>query len=292
VCGLGFHTEPSWSKPAVIVPTPVNEQTIGNVIVVDHQTGVLYDFFTYIDKNNNFVVEMVHTLGPGTGSKLVWSAPVSIANQDVTVGVVDPRNGDPLRTGAIVPEPAIDPRSGQLYVVWEDARFNNDGNDQVVIATSPRGGGAWTAPKLVSPAGDPGAFTPAIAVDNRGVVGISYYDISRSLKRVPLDVLPTDSWFTQSEGSSLNFSKRQHLFGPFNIKAAPDAGGFFTGDYEGLTTSGQDDQGFLPFFGVTNCSDTSCSAVPGNPTGAPNGRPDPTDIVAIKVDQQGQGGEK
>lgn len=282
----------TWSKPAVIVPTPVNEQTIGNVIVVDRQTNVLYDFFTYIDKDNNFFVEMAHTLGPGTAPTLAWSAPVVIATQDLTVGVVDPRSGDPLRTGAILPEPAIDPVSGQLYVVWEDARFNNHENDQVVISTSPRGGAAWTAPTLVSPRGDPAAFTPAVAVDNRGVVGVSYYDISRSLKRVPIDVLPTDFWFTQAAGPSLKFTKRQHLYGPFNIKAAPDAFGFFTGDYEGLTATNQNDQGFLSFFGVTNCSDTSCSAVPGNPTGAPSGRPDPTDIVAVKVDQQGEGGEK
>jgi hypothetical protein len=35
---------------------------------------------------------------------------------------------------------------------------------------------------------------------------------------------------------------------------------------------------------VTNCKDTSCTAL-GNPTGAPTGGPDPTDIVAVKVDQ-------
>jgi hypothetical protein len=269
----------------------VNEQTIGNVIVVDRQTDILYDFFTYIDIHNNFFVEMIHTLGPGTASTLAWSAPVVIATQDVPVGVVDPRTGEPLRTGAIIPQPAVDPVSGQLYVVWEDARFNNNPNDQVVISTSPRGGAAWTTPKLVNPPGDPAAFTPAVAVDNRGVVGVSYYAISSSLQGAPIDVLPTDFWFTQSEGPSLKFTKRQHLYGPFNIKAAPDSGGFFLGDYEGLTTIAQDNQGFLPFFGVTNCSNTRCKAV-GNPTGAPTGRPDPTDIVAVKVDQQGEGGDK
>ena len=281
----------SWSSPTPILPTPVNEQTIGNVIVVDRQTDILYDFFTYIDIHNNFFVEMIHTLGPGTAPTLAWSAPVVIATQDVPVGVVDPRTGEPLRTGAIIPQPAIDPVSGQLYVVWEDARFNNNQNDQVVISTSPRGGAAWTTPKLVNPPGDPAAFTPAVAVDNRGVVGVSYYALSTSLQGAPIDVLPTDFWFTQSEGPSLKFTKRQHLYGPFNIKAAPDSGGFFLGDYEGLTTIAQDNQGFLPFFGVTNCSNTSCKAV-GNPTGAATGKPDPTDIVAVKVDQQGEGGEK
>lgn len=273
----------SWSAPAVIVPTPVNEQTIGNVIVVDYQTDVLYDFFTYIDQNNNLFVAMVHTLGPGNGSSLVWSAPVVIATEAVTVGVVDPRNGDPLRTGAILPEPAIDPVSGRLYVVWEDARFNGDQNDQVVISTSPRGGGSWTAPALVSPPGDPAAFTPSVAVNGRGQVGVAYYDLNASLYGLPIAVLPTDFWFTRADGGpSPQFTQRQHVFGPFNSKAAPFAGGFFLGDYQGLTTS-QGDRGFLPFFGVTNCNDPSCLAI-GTPSGSSVRPRDPTDIIAAVIE--------
>jgi hypothetical protein len=205
-----------------------------------------------------------------------------VATEDVTVGVVDPRNGDPLRTGAIIPEPAIDPVSGQQYVVWEDARFNGDFNDQVVISTSPRGGGAWTAPALVSPPGDLAAFTPSIAVNGRGQVGVAYYDLNGSLNGLPLSVLPTDFWFTRANGASLQFTQRQHLVGPFNIKAAPFAGGFFLGDYEGMTTS-QGDRGFLPFFGVTNCADASCRAI-GTPTGASVRPLDPTNIIAAVIE--------
>jgi hypothetical protein len=269
----------TWSTPAVIVPTPVNQQTIGNVIVVDAQTGVLYDFFTYIDAEGNFFVEMVHTLGPGTAPTLAWSDRIVIAQQDVTVGVVDPRNGDPLRTGAIVPEPAIDPTSGQLYVVWEDARFNTDENDQVVISTSPRGGTTWTPPVLVNPQSDPAAFTPAIAVDGHGRVGITYYALRKSLGH-DLDVLPTDLWFTQADGPALQFPKRKQVSGPFNSKAAPFAFGFFLGDYMGLTTHANG--GFLAFSAITTCNDTSCKAI-ANPTGAPTGGPNPTDIIAAKV---------
>jgi hypothetical protein len=280
----------SWSKSTVIVPAAVNEQTIGNVIVVDRQTDVLYDFFLYIDTDNNFILEMVHTLGPGTARTLAWSAPVVIAVEDAP-GVFDPRNADFLRTSQGDPAPAIDPVSGQLYVAWEDARFTGGANDQVVISTSPRGGAAWTAPKLVNPAADAAAFTPGIAVDDRGQVGVSYYALSRPLSRVPADVLPTDAWFARANGPSLQFGKREHLAGPFNSKAAPFAFGFFLGDYAGLTTLSRQDQGFLPFFAVTNCRDASCIA-PGNPTGAPTGGSDPMDIVAVKLDQQGEGADK
>ena len=43
-------------------------------------------------------------------------------------------------------------------------------------------------------------------------------------------------------------SDEQHLSGPFNFAAAPDAGGRFVGDYEGLTAVGSR---FHPFFAIT-----------------------------------------
>ena len=33
-----------------------------------------------------------------------------------------------------MPEPAIDPQTGDLYVVWQDSRFS--GHDEIAIATS------------------------------------------------------------------------------------------------------------------------------------------------------------
>jgi hypothetical protein len=36
-------------RPRVIVPVPVNAQTIGNVIVINQQTGALFDFYDFID---------------------------------------------------------------------------------------------------------------------------------------------------------------------------------------------------------------------------------------------------
>jgi hypothetical protein len=41
------------------------------------------------------------------------------------------------------------------------------------------------------------------------------------------------------------------------LLVAPNAGGFFLGDYESMTMIGTS---FLPFFVQTNCSDTSCIA--------------------------------
>ena len=48
-------------------------------------------------------------------------------------GVRDPDTGDLVRTGDIIPEIAVDrnptsPGFGNLYVVWQDARFSNNGD--------------------------------------------------------------------------------------------------------------------------------------------------------------------
>ena len=36
----------------------------------------------------------------------------------------DDGDGDPVRTGDIIPDIAVDPNSGQLYAVWQDKRFS------------------------------------------------------------------------------------------------------------------------------------------------------------------------
>jgi hypothetical protein len=43
------------------------------------------------------------------------------------------------------------------------------------------------------------------------------------------------------------------------MMAAPNAGGFFVGDYEAIGVNGSS---FLPFFVQTNCQDSSCTANP------------------------------
>jgi hypothetical protein len=46
------------------------------------------------------------------------------------------------------PAAAIDPETGDLYVVWEDARFS--GSDETVITRSTDGGATWSTPTRVN----------------------------------------------------------------------------------------------------------------------------------------------
>jgi hypothetical protein len=264
-----------WDAPRAIVPTAPNEATLGNVIVVNRQTGALYNFFTYFD-NNGASVELAISTDKGD----TWSPRQLVSNEDA-VSIFDPRNPFlTVRAGDIV-SPAIDPNTGRLYVAWEDGRFNSNQNDQAVISTSATGlTGSWSAPSQISPPGDPAAFNPTIDVNQLGQVGATFYDIRNLKPSTPASVLPTDTWFRRTDGPGVAFGHEAHL-GRYNILMAPVAlGGFFVGDYEGLVA--QADNSFQAFFSQSTCADVSCPAS-GNGIGAATRVPDPQDILASTV---------
>jgi hypothetical protein len=237
----------TWSSPQVIVDTPSRHQTIGNVIVVDPRTGTLYDFFDYITPPFS-VTAFKLAFVKSTDGGATWTKPKIIANME-TVGVSDPNTAEAIRTGDILPEPTIDPASGQLYVVWQDSRFNGHQFDEVAISTSTDGGASWSPPRQVNtntPANRPG-FTPMVAVNSVGTVAVTYYDFRRLGTETA--TLPTDYWITTSTNHGATFGNEQHIAGPFDMKTAPNAGGFFVGDYEGLAAAGTT---FVPFYVAAN----------------------------------------
>jgi hypothetical protein len=245
----------TWQGTRAIFDPGQNSQTIGNQVVVDPRTGVLYDFF-----------ELFQTTGSpkftprGSSADVItssdggatWSKPTVIASQQAA-NDVDPNTGAPLRTAGGVPEVAIDARTGQLYVVWEDARFTGGAVNQVVISGSTDGGATWSAPAMVSAVSGQPAFTPSVAVDAAGTVAVTYYDL-RNLAAGNTTTLPTDYWLTTSTNQGASFGNEVHLAGSFDLLNAPFAGGFFLGDYEALAANGTS---FEPFFVQTNGEDTS-----------------------------------
>lgn len=285
-------------------PTQQNNQTIGNIIVVDSTTGptrgTLYNFFDQIFNtgsnaggnpggNHGFNVAFQKSIDAGT----TWSAP-QIISPLLSAGVFDPNNVDPrtnkapapIRTGDILPAPAIDPETGDLYVVWQDARFS--GHDEIAISRSTDGGASWSAPKRVSsPTGNP-AFTAAVAVLDSGTpgvpgtVGVSYYQFGTTA----LGSEPTTYLIKEFSGPAVSSTDPHSIdglaatavSGTFNMLDAPFARGYFVGDYEGLATTGT---GFVPIFVQGTCgASLTCSALttvtpPADRT--PTGR-DSTDV--------------
>jgi len=246
----GLH----WSAARPIFDPGTQRQTIGNEIVVDPRSGVLYDFFDLFTSSGpkplGDHVGVIKSLDGGA----TWSGVTVVANeQDLTD--VDPNTGQALRTGEGLPSAAIDPATGQLYVTWTDARFTGGQFNQVVISTSTDGGATWSAPAVVSTSTTRPSFTPTVAVNSAGTVGVTFYDL-RNLAAGNTTTLPTDYWLKTSPAGGASFGNEQHVAGSFNMLVAPNAGGFFLGDYQALATAGTV---FHPLFVRTNCSDLSCT---------------------------------
>jgi hypothetical protein len=275
----------TWSPARVINtsahPTMQRNQTIGNVIVVDPRTGALYNFFNQIfgtGSNQGGTPGGAHgynvAFQKSTDAGATWTLPQLISPLG-TVFVSDPNNVDPrtnkppapIRTGDILPEPAIDPETGDLYVVWQDARFS--GHDEIVISTSGDGGATWSAPKRVSSPTGQQAFTASVGVLDSGTpgvagqVGVTYYQFAPT----SLGSEPTTYFLKQFVRSAV-ISGGAHsidslaptvVAGPFNMLDAPFAGGYFTGDYESLPTA---PTGFAPVFVQGACGlSLSCEAL-------------------------------
>lgn len=252
----------TWSAPQVIVNTSEHQQTIGNIVVVDPRNGTLYDFFDWITAPNSFGsagpansynVAFVKSTDGGTN----WSTP-QIVSRIMTTFVSDPNTGAGIRTGDIIPEVAINPSTGALYAVWQDSRFNGkNGNfgsyDEVAFAASTDGGATWSQPiRVNTPTGKP-AFTPTVRVNSNSTIAVTYYDF-RNLTPDNTTTLPTDYWITFSSNGGQSFGGEAHIAGPFDMLSAPNAGGYFVGDYEGLGSSGST---FRPFFVAANSGNTS-----------------------------------
>jgi hypothetical protein len=246
----------TWEPTRTILDFPDNSriQSLGNQIVVLGD-GSLVNVFNLIDRGLQLVA-----VQRSADKGVTWSDPIIV---DVLLnsasqgqGVVDPSDLHPVRTGDLLPEAAADPRLGSddLYIVWQDIRFTLAAplpifNDQIVIASSTDGGLTWSDPRRVSENKLTQAFTGSVDVNARGRIGVTYYDFTAD-DPSPGTPLETDYWSTVSRDGGATFSARNRLTpASFDMRTAPDARGFFVGDYEGLASIPRT---FLPVFVTAN----------------------------------------
>ena len=203
-----------------------------------------------------------------TDAGTTWTGPYTVARLG-TIGNFDPETGDPVRTGDIIPDIAVDQTSaasatsGRLYAVWQDASFNGGEADAIAFAQSLDGGLTWSNPIKVNktptniPIGDQQAFTGSVDVSSDGTIAVTYYDFRNNTPDTPL---LTDYWIVHCHPTSptactnpANWVNELRLTNSsFDMRQAPDAGGFFTGDYEGLANAGTT---FTPFFSQPHGTD-------------------------------------
>jgi hypothetical protein len=256
----------TWEPARQIYDPGQNDQTIGNQIVV-LPDGTLVDVFNEIrNDNRNGRAGSNVALLRSTDSGESWSGRVFVSRLG-TIEITDPDTGDPVRTGDIIPEVAVDPASGALYVVWQDARFSGGQFDSIAFSQSLDGGTTWSEPIKVNlspddvPAGNQQAFTPSVHVAADGTVGVTYYDFRNNTPSP--DTLPTDYFLVHchpadpescTDRGNWDDDEVRVTDSSFDMRLAPFALGFFTGDYEGLSSI---DDVFTPFFSQSHGTDPS-----------------------------------
>jgi len=158
---------------------------------------------------------------------------------------------DPAELGALVraiaslPDAAIDPVNGSLHVVWLQ-RFAGEQHDGIASSSSSDGGRHWSRPVQINGSPHKRAILPSVAVNAQGVVGVTYYDF---VDRSKPPTLPTNLWFVSSSDHGVHFGAPVHVAGPFDLTTAPNSGGYFLGDYQGLAVASLS---FVPFFVMAN----------------------------------------
>jgi hypothetical protein len=249
----------TWSPPVVMNNS--NIFTLGNQIAV-MKNGTLVDVFwagrgsgRQPTPNQDFIGAMV-----STDAGLHWSQIIKIDNFAELPGcgperVCDPDTGGPVRAGTHIPDIAVDPVSGRVYVVWADGRFSGGTHPDVVFSSSADGRN-WTAPVKVNQTPVPAAaFNAAVDVSSDGTVGVLYYDFREN---TPDPGLPTTVFLAHSHDAGATWSEQQLGLGSFDMENAPFARGLFLGDYQGLDNIGRD---FLAFYAVTTAEPDSADVV-------------------------------
>jgi hypothetical protein len=173
-----------------------------------------------------------------------------------------------------LPSAEID-KSGRVYVVWSDCRFEafcNAGNNDIVLISS-NDGIHWTLPKRIpiDPVGSgvdhliPGLAVDRTTADGGAHLGLAYYYFP-TINCTPF-TCQLNVGFISSTNGGASWSAAEHLAGPMKLIWLPlTTQGFMVGDY--ISTSivpGDDDA--TPVFevakaptGTPTCSNLSTGA--------------------------------
>lgn len=230
----------TWSRARAIYETPIGQQTSADQIAV-LPDGDLVNVFNELKQGAGSSPPRHDRIAAirSTDGGRTWSQPVTVARSFVT-GVVDPNTGQPVRVGDSFTEIAADPRSGTstIYAVWGDARFTQGSTRGIALAKSTDGGRTWSKPVAVSK--DPGMqdFVPAVVVNARDDVAVTYYRFAAGKRNGR--ALMTQYLVTLSKDGGRSWTPAQALTPePFDLRTAPFNGGFFLGEYQGLAADGQ-----------------------------------------------------
>jgi hypothetical protein len=240
----------SWEPARTIYDPGPGRQTIGNEVVI-LPGGLIFLFFSELgpslDEPDALAADLKVMRSMDHG--VTWSDPVQIA-EIRSVGTSDPSRPEvKVRAGEIIGSFAGGPVDNNLYAVWQDARYTGGAHDAIVLSKSSDNGATWSEPARVNADASVPAFVPTLALMPDGTIGVSYYDF-----RPPRDerALLTNHWLAVSR-DGINWNETL-LAERFDMLNAPDAGGRFVGDYQGLASY---ETGFLALFAIVNNGDSA-----------------------------------
>jgi hypothetical protein len=250
----------SWEPARIVYDPGPNAQTINNLVEVT-PTGTVVLFFDHINDQGQPAIELIRSSDKGATFE---ATPVKVDDiLSSATYTITPDDQAPVRDAGILFDTAVDPRTGALYVAWQDGRFN--GVEAIAFSQSTDGGSTWSKPVRIdrTPANAAyplrqQAFIPSVDVGPRGEVIVTYYDFRNDGATGEM----TDAWAIRckaacSKRSSWD-SERRLTTASFDLSKAPVARGLFLGDYMGLEVAGRT---AYPLFGVTRDAADSADLV-------------------------------
>ena len=231
----------TWEPARVIYDAGVGNQTIGNIIAV-LPDGTVINFFTQLNTVAGSLVGSFAVMR-SADKGLTWSAPITISSF-LGIGTRDPETGAAIRDGGFLGQISVGAQ-GQLYVVWQDARFSNGARDAIAFSRSIDGGLTWSPPVRVNADASVQGLIPSVNARADGTIGVSYFDMRSNTADAA--TLLTDYWLATSR-DGVNWTDRR-IGAAFDLAIAPIARGYFLGDYMGLVSAGTN---FYALFVRTN----------------------------------------
>jgi len=248
----------TWSAPALVDAPPENALDIPSVVLVPRR-GTLVNVFGRVSFFPDFTATLDVLASRSTDGGATWGPPSRVAALPLAP-FSDPETGEPL------PQPAFHAatagRDGTLYVAWEHPLSPTVG--AIEVARSDDLGATWTVASVTGVGAY--AFEPSIAVDGRGTVGITWYDLRND--RPGDGALTADVWFAHSTDRGATWTQR-HLAGPTDLRTAPQVAHNRVGEYQGLTALG--DRAFGAAFTLAS----------------PQAMDGPTDIFFARLEREG-----
>ena len=137
----------TWEGARSIFDPGPTSQTLGNLIVV-LPNGTLINAFTRLDEAAAGQISASLHVMRSSDKGASWGAPIRISDV-LAIGARDPETSTLIRDGAGLAQVAVAP-NGDLFAVWQDARFSSGARDGIALSRSTDGGLTWSVPLQIN----------------------------------------------------------------------------------------------------------------------------------------------